>query len=618
MLNIKLSEDVLEIIKNFKNEQDIDAEEKQKRNLELLYEDIKLPTDFCDINSFFINFIKPPENEIFINSNYLNEINEINQINTYFNECKTLPGKYLYNYFLKKSDYKTVNLLYQDYQLFNNNKYQKKGNNIIKNYLNYEKNIYNIFFSLNTETIDMYSKLYLFFEKMDYLNKLNNNPDILFSVNFYSLIFSPLLNVLSPLLLFFGTIISVYLIFYRKQKNKYTEIINFIKIFLSTIKTKDFFKFIGYKKIGMFLVSVLVYFYNYISSNYYLFKNVQYHFKIYNFLYQKVNSSINLINDVNDIIYSFGFVHPLFSQFKKKFEPPKIHCNSNKYVYFGDNCVLFKDIYHNKEFLYNGMMMVGYLDLLTTLYKQKIKYNLSFCQFNTNNEISLKECYHPILLNNNKNGKDSNKNLVKNDILINNKIKNICISGPNASGKSIILKTLLINLNYCYSFGFCFSSFSNIPKYDKIFILMNIRDTIGEESFYQAQVNQLNVLINTINDNTHNSNSYLCIMDEVLNSTNYHAATSIIYSLVEYLIQRKNLTTIFATHYFKVTELENIYENIKNYHLEIKENNDKTLNYCYKFTKGKCLINNAFDILKNIDFPHQIIENSINICNNLT
>ena len=57
---------------------------------------------------------------------------------------------------------------------------------------------------------------------------------------------------------------------------------------------------------------------------------------------------------------------------------------------------------------------------------------------------------------------------------------------------------------------------------------MNIRDTIGEESFYQAQVNQLNVLINTINDNTHNSNSYLCIMDEVLNSTNYHAATSII------------------------------------------------------------------------------------------
>lgn len=611
MLNIKLSEDIFEIIKNFKKKEDISQEEKQKRNLEILYEDIKLPTNINDINSFFTNFIKNPNNDIFSNQNDLSEIN------MYFNDCKTLPGKYLYNYFLIKADYKTVNLLYHDYQLFKNKKYQKKAFSIIKKYLDYEKNIYNMFFSLNTETIDMYSKLYLFFEKMDYLNILNEYPDILFSVNFYSLVFTPILNVLSPLLLFFGTIISVYLIFYRKQKNKYSEIINFIKIFFSTIKTKDFLKFIGYKKILMFLVSLLVYFYNYVSTNYYLFKNVQYHLKIYNFLYQKVNSSINLINDINDIIYSFGFVHPFFSQLKKEFNPPNIHSNSNKYIYFGENCVLFKSIYKNKNFLYNGMMMIGYLDLLTTLYNQKKKYNLSFCKFNKNKEINLKDCYHPLLLKNKKEH-NSRKDLVKNDIIINNKIKNICISGPNASGKSIILKTLLINLNYCYSFGFCFSSFSNIPKYDKIFILMNIHDKIGEESFYQAQVNQLNILINTINNNINNTNNYLCIMDEVLNSTNYHAATSIIYSLVEYLIQRKNLTTIFATHYFKVSELENIYENIKNYHLEIKENNDKTLNYCYKFKKGKCLINNAFDILKKIDFPHQIIENSINICNNLT
>lgn len=614
MINVKLSEDIFEIIKNFKKEEDISQEEQQKRNLELLYEDIKIPTNITDINSFFANFITNPYNNIFSVQNYLDEVN----IN--YNECKTLPGKYLYNYFLKKADYKTVNLLHQDYQLFNNKKYKKKGINLIQKYLDYEKNIYSMFFSLNTETIDMYSKLYLFFEKMDYLNKLNEYPDILFSVNFYSLIFTPTLNVISPLLLFFGTIISVYLIFYRKQKNKYSEIINFIKIFFSTIKTKDFLKFIGYKKIFMFLISILVYFYNYVSSNYYLFKNVQYHLKIYNFLYQKVNSSINLINDINEIIYSFGFIHPFFSKFKKEFNPPNIHSNSNKYIYFGENCVLFKTIYKNKKFLYNGMMMIGYLDLLITLYNQKKKYNLSFCKFNTNKEIYLKDCYHPLLLKNNKkeqNSKEKTKKLVKNDIIINNKIKNICISGPNASGKSIILKTLLINLNYCYSFGFCFSSISNIPKYDKIFILMNIQDTIGEESFYQAQVNQLNVLINTINDNIHNSNSYLCIMDEVLNSTNYHAATSIIYSLVEYLIKRRNLTTIFATHYFKVTELENIYENIKNYHLEIKENNDKSLNYCYKFKKGKCLINNAFDILKKIDFPHQIIENSINICNNL-
>lgn len=607
MYNVKLNENIFDLIKQFKEEsnKEVDISEQQKKNIELLNEDIKIPKNTEEINSFFsnfTNFIETPENDIFINAESLDEINNN------FNECKTISGKYLYYYFLKKADYNNVNLLKKDYILLNNKENLKKAKDLVKNYLKNEKNIYKILLSLNPENVDMYSKLYLYFERLNILNKINDYPDILFTVNFYSLIFSPLLNVLSPLIFILGTIITVYLIFYRVKNHKYSEIINFIKMFFMTIKTKDFLNFIGLKKIIMFIISIIIYLYNYVSSNYYLFKNVQYHLKIYDYLYKNVDASIKLINIVNDTIYSYGLIHPLFNKFKTDFKPPNIHCNSNKYLFFGESCVLFKKIYQNKEFIYNGMMIIGYLDLLITLNEQKEKYNLSFCRFNKNNEIKLIDSYHPLLLKN-------NSNIVKNDILINEKIKNICISGPNASGKSIILKTLLINLNYCYSFGFCFSRKSSIPKYNKIFILMNIRDTVGEESFYQAQVNQLNSLINIINHNP--KNKYLCIMDEVLNSTNYYAATSIIYSLLEFLIEKNNLTTIFATHYFKVTELENLHKNIKNYHLMILENKDKTVKYCYKFVKGKCLVNNAFDILKKINFPDIIIENSINICNNL-
>jgi hypothetical protein len=606
MYNVKLNENIFDLIKQFKEEnKEIDEDEKQKKNIELLNEDIKIPKNTEEINSFFSNFknfIETPENDIFINSESLDEINNN------FNECKTISGKYLYYYFLKKADYNNVNLLKKDYNLLNNKENLKKAKDLLKNYLKNEKNIYKILLSLNPENVDMYSKLYLYFERLSILNKINDYPDILFTVNFYSLIFSPLLNVLSPLIFILGTIITVYLIFYRVKNHKYSEIINFIKMFFMTIKTKDFLNFIGFKKIIMFIISIIIYLYNYVSSNYYLFKNVQYHLKIYDYLYKNVDVSIKLINIVNDIIYSYGLIHPLFNKLKTNFKPPNIHCNSNKYLFFGESCVLFKKIYQNKEFIYNGMMVIGYLDLLITLNEQKEKYNLSFCKFNKNNEIKLIDCYHPLLLKN-------NSKIVKNNILINEKIKNICISGPNASGKSIILKTLIINLNYCYSFGFSFSKTSSIPKYNKIFILMNIHDTVGEESFYQAQVNQLNSLINIINYNP--KNKYLCIMDEVLNSTNYYAATSIIYSLLEYLIEKNNLTTIFATHYFKVTELENLHKNIKNYHLMILENKDKTVKYCYKFIKGKCLVNNAFDILKKINFPDSIIENSINICNNL-
>jgi hypothetical protein len=572
-----------------------------------------IPKNIDEIKIYFTKLNKLVENKLFekkpesknIFSSIENHIFDYEKINKKLNRCPTISGKYIFNYLLTNPDYNNVKYIKNDYLILDKRDNLEKAKNIIKKFIKYENIFYNIFNTLDNEAIELYSKLYLNFEKLKFMNILNNNANILFIINFYSFVFVPLLNVFSPFVFFLGLFISIFLIFFRNTNDRLKQTLLMLKNMVSYIFKNNIIKILGFKKIIALIICGIIYLYNYFSSNYYLLKQIGYYFKIYNYLYLKVNATQELISLINDLIYQFSFISPLFNKIKDEYNPPDI-ITKNKYLFFGENCVLFKKIYENKKFIYNGLLLVGYLDTIINLYQIKDKYNLVLNKFCKKN-ILFKDFYHPILV--------ESSSLEKNDLSINNNIKNICISGPNASGKSVFLKTLLVNLNFCYSFGLSFSNRAIIPKYDKVFILINIHDTIGSESFYQAQITQLIKLINVVDNNK--SKKYLAIMDEVLNSTNYVAAVSIIYALVEYLIKLPNLTLIFATHYFKVTELEEIYpDRIKNFNLLITQE-EGFLTYLYKFQRGKCLVNNAFDILKRFNFPDEIICRSLEICKDI-
>lgn len=87
--------------------------------------------------------------------------------------------------------------------------------------------------------------------------------------------------------------------------------------------------------------------------------------------------------------------------------------------------------------------------------------------------------------------------IIKNDCNLN---KNMIITGPNASGKTTTLKSALINILLSQQIGFgCFESLKLTP-FTNLHCYLNIPDTSGRDSLFQAEARRCKEIIDCIDD----------------------------------------------------------------------------------------------------------------------
>lgn len=161
-------------------------------------------------------------------------------------------------------------------------------------------------------------------------------------------------------------------------------------------------------------------------------------------------------------------------------------------------------------------------------------------------QVVLKQAYHPQLWLKNKINKQKTIPL---DIEINNDSKIVLISGPNAGGKSIALKTVLL-LQYMAQCGLFISAAPN----SKVGIFENISAIIGDGqdveeglSTFSAHLNHLKKLYEVSNSAT------LFGIDEIGTGTDPHFGAPIAIVLLNYFLS-KGSRGIVTSHY---SELKN-------------------------------------------------------------
>ena len=89
---------------------------------------------------------------------------------------------------------------------------------------------------------------------------------------------------------------------------------------------------------------------------------------------------------------------------------------------------------------------------------------------------------------------NSKNKIVKNSYSLN---KNIIITGPNASGKTTLLKSTLFNIILSQQIGCGFFNSASVKIYDYIHCYINIPDTGGRDSLYQAEARQCKNILET-------------------------------------------------------------------------------------------------------------------------
>lgn len=247
---------------------------------------------------------------------------------------------------------------------------------------------------------------------------------------------------------------------------------------------------------------------------------------------------------------------------------------------------------HEKELIeiYN---ITGYIDSMVSVASFRAGVE-SFCVpvLNTahnKKEITMefKNLYHPLI-----------NNPVKNSANIK---KSLLITGSNASGKSVFIKTVAINAIFAQTIYTVLADSYNSCFFN-IYSSMALRDDIFcNESYYIVEIKSLKRII----DRTNKADiPILCFIDEVLRGTNTLERIASSSQILKY-ISEANAMCFAATHDLELAKI--LSGGFDNYHFEetVKENN---VTFDYKLRKGTTNTRNAIKLLDMTGYNKEITD----------
>jgi hypothetical protein len=189
--------------------------------------------------------------------------------------------------------------------------------------------------------------------------------------------------------------------------------------------------------------------------------------------------------------------------------------------------------------------------------------------------------------------------------------KNLIITGPNASGKTTQLKTAAINIIFTQQFGVGFYDACDLVPYTHIHSYLNIPDTSGRDSLFQAEARRCKEIIEIIDDPELIGARHFCVFDELFSGTNAEEATSASYGFLKYLQKRDNVDFILTTHFVKLCKKVKKNKDllrIANCKMDAFLQSQHSIHFTYKLVGGISKIKAAKLILIQMGFPTEIIE----------
>ena len=250
------------------------------------------------------------------------------------------------------------------------------------------------------------------------------------------------------------------------------------------------------------------------------------------------------------------------------------------------------------------------VDCLQSFAEVAFRHNYAKPEIHDSEEILIKKGRHPVV----EQSLPLGEPFIPNDVELNNADQQIMIiTGPNMAGKSIILRQTGLIVLLAQVGSFVPAESANIGLVDKIFTRVGASDNLaaGESTFLV----EMNEAANILNNATPRS---LILLDEVGRGTSTFDGLSIAWSLAEYLHNHAPVAakTLFATHYHELNELEQMYERIKNYNVQVKEHDNKVI-FLRKLIRGGADHSYGIQVANMAGLPEVVINRAKEILANL-
>lgn len=216
-------------------------------------------------------------------------------------------------------------------------------------------------------------------------------------------------------------------------------------------------------------------------------------------------------------------------------------------------------------------------------------------------ELEIIEGRHPVIEQQELAG--GSERFVPNDIYLNGTTDNILLlTGPNMGGKSTYLRQTALMVILAQMGSFVPARSAKLSIVDRVFTRIGASDNLARgRSTFMVEMTETAAILHTATPRS------LILLDEVGRGTATYDGLAIAWAAVEYLHARVRAKTLFATHYFELTELADQLSGVKNYHVSVKETGGGIV-FLRKVYAGAADRSYGIEVAKLAGLPQEVVE----------
>lgn len=194
------------------------------------------------------------------------------------------------------------------------------------------------------------------------------------------------------------------------------------------------------------------------------------------------------------------------------------------------------------------------------------------------------------------------KPFVPNDLWLDAKRRMLVITGPNMGGKSTYMRQTALIVLLAHIGSFVPAKAATIGPMNRIFTRIGAADDLaGGRSTFMVEMTETANILHYATENS------LVLMDEVGRGTSTYDGLALAWACATYLAKELRAFTLFATHYFELTQLPQTIDSIDNVHLEVVEHEEKIV-FLHAVRPGPASESYGLQVAQLAGVPKTVIE----------
>ncbi len=214
-------------------------------------------------------------------------------------------------------------------------------------------------------------------------------------------------------------------------------------------------------------------------------------------------------------------------------------------------------------------------------------------------DLEIVEGRHPVIELQELAGSDR---FIPNDLFLDSSAHNIVVlTGPNMGGKSTYLRQAALIVIMAQMGSFVSARAVRLGIVDRVFTRIGASDNVARgRSTFMVEMTETAAILHTATARS------LILLDEVGRGTSTYDGLAIAWAAIEYLHARVRAKTLFATHYFELTELAEQLSGVKNYHVSVKETGGSVV-FLRRVEPGAADRSYGIEVAKLAGLPHEVV-----------